>query len=429
MQSTLALKGGRPVRTKPFPRWPLADAQDENRLLAVLRSGKWSFDGPLELEFAQRFAAYTGAKECLCVANGSVSLEIALRALGIGPGDEVIVPALTWIATAAAVVNVGARPVFADVNESDWCIDPNSVRERLTSRTRAVIPVHLYGQMANLDVLGALAQRHSLAIIEDCAHAHGMQWRGQGAGTVGNIGSYSFQQNKVMSAGEGGAVVTNRADLADRLYGLKNCGRKRTPQSEFSFGTNFRLTEFQAAVLLGQLERLDAQLALKNENAVRFRKALRWIPGVAALDEKPEVTRRGMYGFGLRLTPAAFAGAPLELIIEALRAEGLPVQRTYDVVYRSPLWTAGPHLVKFGPGIDSRQHLGLDADCPVAERIAREGVVILHPAFLGTAADTADLASGLAKVQAHAGEFRLAGLQKRIRKSGRELLRRVTLLS
>lgn len=417
------------MRTKPFARWPQADARDEIRLLSVLRGDRWSFDGALEREFAARFASYTGAQACLCVANGTLALEMALRALKIGPGDEVIVPALTWIATAGAVVNVGARPVFADVSEADWCIDPNSVRERITARTRAIIAVHLYGQMAEMDLLRALAQRHSLALIEDCAHAHGMQWRGEGAGTLGEAGCYSFQENKPMTSGEGGAVVTQRAEVADRIYALKNCGRKRTPQSEFGFGGNARLTEFQAAVLLGQLDRLDAQLAHKNENVARLRKALQWIPGVTALDAKPQVTRQGMYGFGLRLGRAQFAGAPLELIFEAIRAEGLPIRRTYDVVYRSPLWTAGQHHAFLGLRNDARKYLGLDSDCPVAERIAREGIVIPHHVFLGPATDIADLAAGIAKVQAHAGEFRLAGVQKKIRQHGRELLRRVALIS
>lgn len=422
MSHQLALKGGSPLRTKPFSKWPVSDGSDTDRLTAVLRSGLWSFDGPVEKEFSRKFADYCGAREALCVANGSVSLEIALRAFGIGPGDEVIVPALTWVATAGAVVQVGATPVFADVREQDWCIDPAAVRERLTARTRAIIPVHLYAAMADMDELRALATRHGVHLIEDCAHAHGFQWRGRGAGTLGDIGSYSFQQSKVMTAGEGGALLSNDERIADRLYALKNCGRKRTPGSPFGFGTNHRLTEFQAAVLLGQLERLNGQLAHKEGRAESFAQLIAHVPGLRVLPPQPAVTRRGMYGLPLRYQPAAFAGAPVDLVVDALKAEGIPVQRTYDVVYRSPLWTSGQRQLKFN-GAKPAERLGLSADCPVAERIAREGLVILHHVFLGSDADVADLAEGFRKVQAHAGELRLDGVKRTLRHTGAELLR------
>jgi dTDP-4-amino-4,6-dideoxygalactose transaminase len=429
MANQLALKGGRALRDRPFSRWPITTAVDQQRVSSVLASGQWSFDGPVEQEFARKFAAYCGAKEALCVANGSVSLEIALRALGIGPGDEVIGPALTWVATAGAVVNVGATPVFVDVRESDWCIDAAAVAAQITARTRAIIPVHLYAQMADLDELVPLAERHGLALIEDCAHAHGFEWRGRGAGTWGQVGSYSFQQSKVMTAGEGGALVTNDSALADRIYGLKNCGRKRTPQSAFGFGTNLRLTEFQAAVLLGQLERLDEQIARKNENSRALRCEFERVPGITVPAEQPQVTRRGMYGFTLRYDPAAFAGVPQDLLIEALRAEGLPVQRPYDVVYRSPLWTAGVRAMNFGRDARATERLGLGARCPTAERISQQGLVILHHVFLGDAADVGDVAAGFAKVQAHAHELRVDGFTRRIRHAGGELIRQVTSLT
>lgn len=428
MANQLALKGGRALREHPFSRWPVTTAIDQQRVSSVLASGQWSFDGPMEQEFAHKFAAYCGAQEALCVANGSVSLEIALRALGVGPGDEVIVPALTWVATAGGVVNVGATPVFADVCESNWCIDPAAVEALITARTRAIIPVHLYAHMADLDELGRIAQRHQLALIEDCAHAHGFEWRGRGAGTWGQVGSYSFQQSKVMTSGEGGALVTNDAALADRLYGLKNCGRKRRVESAFGFGTNLRLTEFQAAVLLGQLERLDEQIARKNENARSFRSGVTSIPGISVPPEQPEVTRRGMYGFTLRYDPAAFAGVPQDLLVEAFRAEGLPVQRPYDVVYRSPLWTAGARAMNFGAGARATERLALATRCPTAERISATGLVILHHVFLGDRADMDDLAAGFAKVQAHAGELRVDGITRKLRHAGGELIRQVASL-
>ncbi|MDE3084053.1 MAG: DegT/DnrJ/EryC1/StrS family aminotransferase [Verrucomicrobiota bacterium] len=420
----LAFKGGTPLRIKPFTRWPIQGSEEARRLIEVLGSGKWGFDGPQEKEFAQKFAAYCGARDALCVANGSVSLEIALRALGIGPGDEVIVPALTWVATAWAVVQVGATPVFADVREQDWCLDPASFREKITPRTRAVIPVHLYSQMAEMDEILAIAGKHSIEVIEDCAHAHGFQWKGKGAGTLGAVGSYSFQQSKVMTAGEGGALVTNRPELAGHIYSLKNCGRKRTPNSPYGFGGNYRMTDFQAAVLIAQLERLDEQLATKSANERIFRSQVQQISGLEVLAQKSAVTRQGMYGLALRFDPGLFANVPVDLLVDALHAEGIPVQRTYDVVYRSPLWTPGARTVKLGPGENPMVRLGLNGRCPVAERIAAEGLVVLHHVFLGSADDMADLAAGFAKVQANAGELRFDVLQKKMRRTGRSLLRK-----
>ncbi len=425
MQS-LAIKGGDPVRTQPFHRWPDFGPEEAHSLLQVLSSGKWGFDAPQEAEFCRRFASFCGTRHALAVSNGSVSLELALRALGVGPGDEVVVPALTWIATASAVIQAGATPVFADVREADWCLDPVSFREKITPRTRAVIPVHLYSQMAEMDEILEIARAHSISVIEDCAHAHGFQWGGRAAGTLGAVGSFSFQQSKPMTAGEGGVLITDDSDLAARIYSLKNCGRKWQPEGSYGFGSNYRMTDFQAAVLLGQLSRFEGQLATKAANVQKLRQALDGIPGLSILSAKSRITRQGMYGLALRFDPDAFAGMPVEVLVQAAVAEGIPVQRTYDVVYRSPLWLAGLHDRRFGsPGVAHRQ-LGLDSECPVAEKISREGLVILHHVFLGPESDMADLAAGLQKVQAHAGELRLDIWGKRMRTAGRTLLNKLS---
>jgi L-glutamine:2-deoxy-scyllo-inosose/3-amino-2,3-dideoxy-scyllo-inosose aminotransferase len=426
MANQLALKGGEPVRKAPWGAWPIWGEEERSLLQEVLESGQWSFNGPKELEFARRFAAFSGAKEGFCVANGTVSLEIALRVLGIGPGDEVVVPGLTWLATAWAVVQVGAVPVFADVREEDWCLDPDSVRQRLSPRTRALIPVHLYNNVAEMDSLRELAQERSLAIVEDCAHAHGSRWRDQGVGTLGRIGSFSFQQSKAITAGEGGILLTDDPTLAERIHGWKHCGRKWKPESAFGYGGNYRITEFQAAVLLAQLGRLESQLITKAANVNLLRQHLAKIPGVRPCTVKPQVTRSGFYGFALTYDPDAFGGLPQDLMVSALVAEGIPVQRPYDVVYRSPLWLPGRKLLRFEPGADPDQRLGLSAQCRVAERIAGErGLVILHSAFLGSAGDMEDIARALAKVKEHAAELRMDALEKKARSAARSLLRKV----
>src|SRR3954468_21016405 len=294
--ANLALKGGTPVRTKPFTSWPIIGDEERKLLLEVFDSGVWSFGGPKEAEFAKKFAAFTGAKEALCVSNGSVSLEIALRAVGVGPGDEVIVPALTWHATAWAIVQVGATPVFADISEKDWCIDPAQIRAKITPRTRAIIPVHLYAQIAEMDEIMEIAKKHNLFVLEDCAHTHGSRWGDQGVGTLGNIGSFSFQQSKGMTGGEGGILTTNDDELAYRIYGLKNCGRP-WKDGRAGFGGNYRITEFQAAVLLPQLARFEKQLETKNANLKILREKLRKVPGITILEPKAKVTRQGLYGF------------------------------------------------------------------------------------------------------------------------------------
>jgi L-glutamine:2-deoxy-scyllo-inosose/3-amino-2,3-dideoxy-scyllo-inosose aminotransferase len=425
MANQLALKGGPPVRTKPFSPWPILGDEERKLLLAVFDSGNWSFGGPKEAEFSQKFAEFSGAKHAFCVANGSVSLEIALRALGIGPGDEVLVPALTWHATAWAVVQVGATPVFVDVREADWCLDPADARAKLSPRTRALIPVHLYSQIAEMDELLAIACERKLVILEDCAHMHGGRWGDRGAGVIGDIGSFSFQQSKGMTSGEGGVLTTDNEELAHRIYGFKNCGRP-WKDGRFGFGGNYRITEFQAAVLLPQLARLPEQLKTKSANAALLREKLAKVPGIQTTARKAKVTREGMYGFQVRFDPDKFAGMPQEIFINALKAEGIPAQAPYSAVYQSPLWTSGEKLLKFAPGENAAQRLCLNAECPVAERLSgEEGVVLLHHLFLGDAADMDDIAAAFAKVQQNAGELRMDILEKKAKRVARSFLKKV----
>jgi len=405
--SELALLGGRPVRTQPFPSWPFADEREAELLRSVLASGVWSRRGPRLQSFEEQFAQLCGAEFAIAVSNGSVALELALRALRVGPGDEVIVPALTWTATAWAAVQVGATPVFADVRRSDWCLDPESVRRCITPRTRAVIPVHLYDQVAEMDAILEIAAKASLSVVEDCAHAHGSRWRGRGAGTLGHIGTFSFQEQKSLSAGEGGAVVTQSAELADRLHALKDCGRPREEAGAPGFGGNYRITEFQAAILTAQLVRLPAQLATREERRAALRDLLAGVPGIEVLERKPEVTRQGMYAVSLRYDAEHFQDVPRHRLLQALRAEGIPIHPPYPVVYQSDLWRPGREFLSRGRFDAARPDLGLAARCPVAVAISQqEGLTLAHPLFLGPAADVADIAAAFAKVQRNASALR-----------------------
>jgi len=422
MASILALKGGRPVRRAPFPSWPVSGAEERRLVLEVLDGGVWSGVGPKEREFAARFAAFSGATRAVCVSNGTVALEIALRALGVGPGDEVVVPALTWVATAWAAVQVGASPVFADVGENDWCLDPASVRDAITGRTSIVIPVHLYGQIAPLDEIVAIGRERAVDVVEDCAHAIGSRWADRGVGTLGRLGCFSFQQSKAITAGEGGALVTDDEGLAERVHALMDCGRPPREDGQPGFGGNHRITEFQAAVLLAQLDRLAQQMATKAENVARLRERLAGFPGVSALPPQERATRVGMYGFGMRYDRREFDDLPRKVFLQALEAEGVPVRIPYPPVYRSPLWTSGVSSLRWGPGDDARARLGLGARCPVAERVSKEsGFVIPHEVFLGHAADMDDIVAALEKVRDHRSELRLLGWSRRARDGVREL--------
>ena len=426
MTEKLALQGGTPVRTEPYPSWPIFGDTEREGLMRALESGNWGGEGPMEEEFSRRFASFCGARHAICASNGSVTLELILKALRIGPGDEVIVPALTWLATAWAPLQVGATPVFADVRASDWCIDPDDIREKITPRTKAIIPVHLYSQIAPMDELLALAGKHKLHLIEDCAHTHGSEWRGKPVGAMGDAGSFSFQSSKGMTAGEGGVVLTNDDKFADLIYGLKNCGRRRIPDSPTTFGSNNRITEFQAAVLLGQLERLPSLMETRSKNIAYLRNALGAFEGVHVLEPKREVTRQGVYCLSMDLDDRAFSGMPRDLIVDALHAEGIPVTPPYDVVYRSVLWKPSASLWKFSRDKNPRTELGLDAHCPVSERVSlHTGLTLNHRLFLGTTNDMDDIVSAIEKVQRLSSGLRWKSFNKRFRLATRKALGKI----
>jgi len=425
--AALAVRGGKPVRDgKKWPAWPVRDAREEDLLIEVARSGRWSFDGPMELEFARRFAAYQGAAYGECVANGTCSLEIAYAALGVGPGDEVIVPGLTWLATATAAVTIGAVPVFVDIDPDTYQLDPRRVEEAITRRTRVVVPVHLYGGTADVEAVVAIARRHGLGVVEDCAHAHGGRWRCadgvvRGTGTIGDAGSFSFQQSKSLTCGEGGLLLTGDRRLADEFYMRKNCGRAPRRPAENGHarepagpvfggmaaparkdgapgslttvtGWNYRLGEFQAAVLLAQLERFDAQ-ADRRDAAARFLDAeLGAIPGIRPLRRDPRVVRQSFYAYLFRYDAAAHGGVPVERFRAALAAEGLSTGASYGPVWEHELWAvpAGEYRV---------------ASRDATDRVMGEALVFPHQYLLAPEDDLRDIVDIVRKVHDHAGEL------------------------
>lgn len=404
----LAIAGGTPVRGEPFTPWPQFDERERCGLIEVLESRNWGgypFPNTLAEKFGERFAAHHDAKYALCAANGTVTLEIALKAVGIRPGDEVIVPAYTFEATAAPVLRLGAIPVFVDVLPDTYCIDPQAVEAAITNRTRAIIPVHLAMNMADMDAIGDLAARHGLKTVEDCAHAHGAKWRGQGAGSLGNAGSFSMQTSKLMTAGEGGVVTTSDDEVFELCQSYTNCGRaSRTDRyGHRILGFNYRMTEFQAAILLAQLERLPEQTELRQTRAARLAEGLSGIPGIALLKRDERLTTQAIYQFVFKYDSESFGGAARDRFVAALEAEGIPCDGLfYEPVYRSALFQVDPHdFPALGGSLPWK-----DAHCPVAERAAyEESVWLPHQLLLGAEADVDQIIEAIDKIHRNVDEL------------------------
>ncbi len=414
---TLALLGGEPIRTRPFTRWPVFDERERAALEDVLSSAQWGgFPSPNRkaAEFCRRFGEFQGAPSVVPTSSGTTALEVALKALEIGPGDEVIVPAITFAATAYAVVACMARPVFADVKADNACMDPDSVRGLITARTRAVIPVHYGSSLADLDALGQIAHEHRLSIIEDCAHVPGARWRERGAGTWGDLGCFSFQSTKPMTAGEGGAIVTADRVLEEKCQSLINCGRRR-PGDRFEsplLGANYRMTEWQCGILLAQMERMPDQIERKSAMAERLRRGLNQIPGISAIPRDPRATREVIYAFVFRIDPAAL-GVSRNRFVHAMRAEGMPCGIGNDPVYRSALFPLDARAYRTACELAGVSPDAVEIDCPVAERLFRSEIAALpHECLLGGEADVDDIVAAAEKIAHHARALAAAKLDR-----------------
>ncbi|KAA3659269.1 MAG: DegT/DnrJ/EryC1/StrS family aminotransferase [Calditrichaeota bacterium] len=423
--SNLAIKGGTPIREKsknPWPKWPVWDKAEERALLEVLHSGVWSYNGPKEVEFNKKFAAYTGSKYALCAANGTVTLQLALEACGIGLGDEVIVPGLTWQATAAAVLDVNATPILTDVDARTWCIDPNEIRKNITAATKAIIPVHLYGCMADMDAIKAIAEEHELFIIEDCAHKHGGEWNGVKAGAIGDIGSFSFQLSKTMTAGEGGALTTSSDELAEKLDALRNCGRR--PEAEeaeadkgagvygddgnFIQSGNFRITDFQAALLVEGLRRLPEQNDLREKNAAYLNGLLADVAGIEPMYHDPRETKKAFFNYAFRYNSDAFDGLPADKFRQALEAElDCTIESSYEPLNNCSLYR--PHTKPARHNLSRHYWQKIDPEktsLPVCEKVFADQAVCFHHLVLMDDEKAMDqIVDAIEKIRQHAHEL------------------------
>lgn len=395
--------GGSKVRSKPFASWPVFGDGDEQRLVRALRSGKWGkLHGDEVAEFERRFAVMHDCKHAIGVVNGTVSLRIALMAMGIKAEEEVIVPPYTFLATATAVVEANAVPVFADIELETYNLDPKAVEAAITPKTRAIIPVHMAGQPVDMDALMAIAKKHNLVVIEDAAHAHGAFYKGRGVGSIGHMGSFSFQSSKNLTSGEGGIITTNDDQLAAACRSIHNCGRIEGGvwYEHHVISANYRLGEFQGAVLNAQLDRLEEQTKTRDRNGQYLAAKLSHIPGIHPQLRTAETTRHSYHLFLFRIDEQAF-GAPRAAILKALAAEGIPVSGGYAIpLYRQPLFlnkAFGPYLPNASRSLDFAK-----VSCPNCEKIcAEQGAWLEQSIFLGSQADMDDIVRAFEKVYEH----------------------------
>lgn len=391
MGKQLAIHGGPKAFTSDLPKWPIFGKEEEEGLLQVLHSGAWGRQetpNPQVGRFEQRFAEAHECKYGVANTNGTVALRLALMACGIKAGDEVIVTPFTFLATASAVVEANATPIFADIEPDTYNIDPKSIEKLITPRTKAIIPVHLGGLPCKMDEIMAIAKKHGLYVIEDCCHAHGARYKGKSVGSYGNIGVFSFQSSKNMSSGEGGALVTNDKELHHLLYSFHNCGREpgHPWYRHFRCGGNYRLSEFVGAILNAQLDRLEDQTKTRDANGRYLGKLVDKIPGLKTQHISADVDRHAFHLFVVRYDASAFGGVPREVIVEAAKAEGIPLALGYPIaLYQQPMFREGVFGSYTGCYIDHPQLDYKKTNCPVCDNAcANEALWLLHQNLLGT---------------------------------------------
>ena len=338
----LAINGGSPVRQEPYPVWPVWDKNELDAVAAVIGSGKWGMSGGGRvLELQEKFAAYQDAAYGIACTSGTTALRTALIAAGLEAGAEVIVPAYTFVASATAVLEANMVPIFADIDPDTYTLDPPSVERAITDRTKAIMPVHIAGLPCDMEAINGIAEKHDLVVVEDACQAWGSEFRGRKAGAIGDLGAFSFQSSKHITAGEGGMIVTNDEALAAACTSLVNCGR--TPEGAWHehhlLGGNYRLSELQAAVILAQLARYEQMLARRQESAAYLRAALGEIEGIDPLVVPDYVSASSYHLFIIRYEPEAFGGLPKDKFVKALNTEGImPAHGGYFIpVYRQPV--------------------------------------------------------------------------------------------
>ncbi len=415
--SKLAILGGPKTRTEPYPQWPLWDQRELDAVTEVIKSGRWGgypYPGPRTAELAKKFAEMQGGGYAVPMANGTVTMEVALRAAGIGWGDEVIVPAYTFQATAAAPMAAGAIPVIVDVDPNTYCLDTKAAAKVITTRTKAIIPVHLGHQMADMDAIMALAEKYNLVVIEDCAHAHGAKWNGKGAGTIGHFGSFSLQSSKTLTTGEGGILLCRTPELASKAASIIDCGRPHAlgggaedGSMDFQVGSNYRLSEIAAALALAGIERFPAQARQREEMAAYMDESLSEIKGVRVLKRDPRHTTRSFYRYIFSVDPNVF-GVEHDVLCAALDAEGVDCWMGYEAMHHYTLFQ--PQKSKLAVPNAFPEYFEFDKmHLPVAERACEHEAVWLDESIFRSGREGVDdSVAAIKKIQENAVELKAA---------------------
>jgi dTDP-4-amino-4,6-dideoxygalactose transaminase len=339
-----------------IPAWPESSTREQELLASVIASPQWGGFHPLVAEFEQRFADLQQVRHGISAFNGTVTLEMALAVLGVGPGDEVIVPAISFVSTASAVSLSGAVPVFVDIGPTSFNLDPDCALAAITARTRAMIPVHFGAALADIGALTRICGERGLWLIEDAAHAHGAEWKHRGAGSFGITGSFSFQNGKVMCAGEGGILISNDDDFSTRARSFANQGRRNGESfySHYTVGSNLRMTGFQAAVLTAQLERLPWQIERRTANARLLKRLLEDVTEIEWQDEPAEMTRSSWYLLCGRLSSKHVTRDEFH---RAVTEAGLPCTPFYPhTLYQNPMYRTATCVVQPCPNAEAYLH-------------------------------------------------------------------------
>ena len=413
---TPAILGGQKIRTKGWPAWPIWDsAADEEPVIKVLRSGVWSRAGVVA-EFEKKWAEMMGAKRCLAVVNGTTALIAAMVQLGIGGGDEVIVPPYTFIATVQAVLQAGAIPVFVDTDPETFQIDPEKIEARITPRTRALLPVHILGLPADMIKIMAIARKHNLLVVEDACQAWLAEIDHKKVGTFGNAGCFSFQNSKNIPIGEGGAIISDDEAFMDRCYSYHNYGYPygtsvgEVASGAIMPGTKLRMTEYQAAIGLAQLKRFDAQTTKRNINAAYLSSQIKRTSGILPYRLNERATRAAFHLFPFRYKKEEFQGLTRDKFIKALDAEGIPASSGYTPLNKQPYLAATfksknfplmypPELLDYRKYMERNQ-------CPANDRLCEEAVWFGQNMLLAEKSDMDDIAAAIEKIHKNADKIK-----------------------
>lgn len=372
-----------------WPTWPPRLSGLTDALREVVEQDQWGVRSDTIRHFEETFAEYHDAKYALGMANGTLALVAALKALDIGPGMEVIIPAYTFMATAAAILFSGASPVFADIDAQTFNLDPLDATHRISTRTSAIVPVHVGGNPADIDGINELARKHDLAVIEDAAQAHAAVYNGNKVGALGDAGFISFQSSKNITSGEGGILLTNRREVYEQAFEIYNCGRTLTgPWYEhISGGLNMRMSAFQAAVLQCQMSHIEEWAELREANGSYLEGLLNSIPGINCARRYPGTTRNAYHLLIFTYDCRHFDDLPKSRFLEALSAEGVVATDGYRPLHRMPF-------------IDQQ-----DLELPITERVCHDGVWLRQFELLADTTMMDSIAEAVRKIQANAQQL------------------------